>query len=182
MIRIAPASNSDTRVSIVDSTVQNGSSGVVFDNDRGTFFIRNSLVSGVTASTLSAVANGGETSLRDSVLSGSSLNTVAFSTGGGSHEISSVSIENMNELDRAFQIEGLGSTLTLSQSLVRFNVQDSAWTLVNVVTGGTASIDQTRFDGNSGLSSGIRVVNPGSSVDIQRSFFVNNTGRVSLPC
>lgn len=188
-------------------SVLSGTAGAIFDNDGGLLRLNNLQVNGVTSASLVATANNGASFLEKSTVTGKSLasqffiievgcrsatsthafpaldtlasdlNTVTFTTAGGSQTVLASTVSSMNRIEDVFFVEDVGSTLLLDGVMVVENqVQTVPWNVVSARTKAIARVTETTISDNMAIEYGVVAFD--ASVTIMDSFISRNSGTV----
>jgi len=169
-------------VEIVDSSVNAGTAGSVFDNDRGLLRVSNLVVSEVDAASLIATANGGASFFEDSPVTSSAFDYVTTTSTTSGQTVMNVQVNRMRRLKEAFLVNGEGSVMSVSGTMIRDNNfvvnTTQAWSGISVKGGATAMVSETTISRNSGIMFGILSQASGSSVTVRDSFISDNVGSV----
>lgn len=105
------------------------------------------------------------------------VNSITFTTAGGSQMISNSTATQMTRMADAFYVEGEGSTLSLENvNIVRNQIQGDSWSAVAARAGAQAQILTVTIAENTGVEFG--VVSFSSMVTIQDTIVRQNTGSV----
>lgn len=191
-------------VQVKQSAVASGSTGSVFDNDGGLLRVSETDVSNVTASALIATANNGASFLELSTVSCkylksgniqvyscavhtnellcngravSDMNSITFSTAGGSQSVMNTTVGKMIHMEDAFYVEGVGSTLLVDGTFVQNNTNQTVpWRVVSVRTEAIARVSASSISDNTAVEFGVVAFN--STVSIEDSFISRNSGSV----
>jgi len=167
-------------VEIRDGSVESGTSRAIFDNDGGFLSIVGIEVSGATAAALVATANGGISFLQNSMVTGSSMESVTYTDSTGAQSVTNVNVADMRDMDDTFYVEGTGSSLRVSDSIVSGNdIPESPWTVVNVRSAASGQVSRSTIANNTGIENGVAAGGTDSNLLVQQSSLLNNTGVVS---
>jgi hypothetical protein len=105
------------------------------------------------------------------------VNSITFTTAGGSQMISNSTVTQMTRMADAFYVEGEGSTLSLENvNMVRNQIQADSWSAVAARAGAIAQILNVTIAENTGVEFGI--VSFSSMVTVQDTILRQNTGSV----
>jgi hypothetical protein len=109
----------------------------------------------------------------------SDLNSVTFTTAGGSQTVTNSTVTLMTRISDAFYVEDEGSTLLLEGVTIERNqIQADPWSAVAARTNSVAQITSTTIAENTGVEFGIVSFN--SMVTVQDTIIWQNTGTVSI--
>jgi len=107
----------------------------------------------------------------------SDVNSVTFTTTGGSQTVLQVSVTQMQRIEDAFYVEDIGSTLLLERVVVEQNrFSSSPWSAVSARTRSIARVSATSISDNTSVEFGVVAFD--SSVVITDSFISRNEGSV----
>jgi hypothetical protein len=165
-------------IQIEDSTITSGTAGVVFDNDGGSLTVESVEVSDVTSAAFLATANAGTSFLQETIITASSLNSVTFTTAGGSQVVLNVEVSGMDTLEDTFFVEGSGSTLSVAGTSVTRNAVPPAWSIVSAQSQAIATIMDSSFSQNRGVEFCVSAT-LGANVTVRDSDISENQGVVS---
>jgi hypothetical protein len=191
-------------IEIKQSTIASGSSGVIFDNNAGLLRINEIDVTAVSAAAFIATANNGASFLSGLKISRKFLsdmllllyllfdfwqcivdvvivadvNSITFTTAGGSQTVTNSSVTLMTRMSDAFYVEDQGSTLLLEGVIIERNqILGEPWSAIAARTNSIVQISETTIADNTGVEFG--VVAFAAMITIQDSFVRQNTGSVS---
>lgn len=107
----------------------------------------------------------------------SDVNSVTYTTAGGSQSVLGTSVSQMRRIDNAFYVESIGSTLLLEGTTIEQNrIQTNPWSAVSARTGSIARVAETSIADNASVEFGI--VSFDSSITVTDSFISGNVGMV----
>ena len=164
-------------VSIDGAKVTGGEATVVFTSDGGTVTVSDLTVDDVTADALISLENGGQGTLAQSTIENSSFTSVTTASSGGVQEVSDTTVSNMRKLEDAFFASGNDSTVRLIRSTIEFNALSNRWRVMNVRNGAQGSSLETTVAENGGLQFAFTASSAATSLTIEDTFFVQNSGR-----
>lgn len=108
----------------------------------------------------------------------SDVNSVTFTTAGGSQSVLGTSVTQMRRIEDAFYVEDVGSTLLLESTTIEQNrIQSNPWSAVSARTGSIVRVSETTISDNAAVEFGIVAFD--SSATIIDSFISRNEGSVS---
>ena len=111
----------------------------------------------------------------------SDVNSITYTTAGGSQSVLRTSVSQMRRIDDAFYVESIGSTLLLEGTKIEQNrFQANPWSAVSARTGSIARISETLIADNASVEFGI--VSFDSSITVTDSFISGNVGTVCQRC
>ena len=111
----------------------------------------------------------------------SDVNSITYTTAGGSQSVLGTSVSQMRRIDDAFYVESIGSTLLLERTKIEQNrFQANPWSAVSARTGSIARISETLIADNASVEFGI--VSFDSSITVTDSFISGNVGTVCESC
>jgi hypothetical protein len=111
------------------------------------------------------------------LVAASDLNTITFTTAGGSQTVTSTTVTGMTRMKDTFYVEQEGSTLLLDTVIVNENqAQTTAWHAVSVRTGAIAQITECTISDNTALEYGVVAFD--ATISIADSFISRNSGTV----
>lgn len=111
----------------------------------------------------------------------SDVNSITYTTAGGSQSVLGTSVSQMRRIDDAFYVESIGSTLLLEGTKIEQNrFQANPWSAVSARTGSIARISETLIADNASVEFGI--VSFDSSITVTDSFISGNVGTVCESC
>ena len=105
------------------------------------------------------------------------MNSVTYTTAGGSQSVLSTSVSQMRRIEDAFYVESIGSTLLLEGTKIEQNrFQANSWSAVSARTGSIARVSETSIVDNASVEFGI--VSFDSSITVTDSIISGNVGTV----
>jgi len=108
----------------------------------------------------------------------SDVNSVTFTTAGGSQTVLESSVTQMRRIEDAFYVEDVGSTLLLESVTIEQNrISANPWSAVSARTGSIARVSKTSISDNASVEFGVVAFD--SAVDVTDSFISRNEGSVS---
>jgi protein-disulfide isomerase-like protein with CxxC motif len=106
------------------------------------------------------------------------VNSITFTTTGGSQTVTNSSVTLMTRIADAFYVEGIGSTLLLEGVTIERNqIPSDPWTAVSARTESIAQVSKSTIADNTGVEFGVTAF--GATVTIQDSLIQGNVGSVS---
>lgn len=107
----------------------------------------------------------------------SDVNSITYTTAGGSQSVLRTSVSQMRRIDDAFYVESIGSTLLVEGTKIEQNrIQTNPWSAVSARTGSIAKVSETSIADNASVEFGI--VSFDSSITVTDSFISGNVGTV----
>jgi hypothetical protein len=164
-------------VTIDGATVTDGEVSVAFNAIDGTMDISNLQTTSLTADALISLENGGESTLSDSTIEDSSLTRVTTAASGSIQSVVGTTISNMQTLQDTFFGTGSNTQVDLLRVIVENNSLDGSWRVLNVRDGARGRASETTVAENSGLQYAFTASSASTTLVIDETFFLQNTGR-----
>ncbi|GKY90646.1 hypothetical protein MPSEU_000038000 [Mayamaea pseudoterrestris] len=165
-------------IDISNSTVSDGTTSAVFDNDGGSLRVQQLQATGVTAPALMATSNGGNSFFQDSVVSASRLDYVTETSGSGAQSVINVQVRDMLSMVNTFRVQDVGSQLTINSGATITNnkLSGSRFSGVYAETGATAKVNDFTMSGNEGVAFAFYSVGVNTNVQVADSIVDDNVG------
>lgn len=168
-------------IDIANSTVRDGTAGVIFTNDGGSLRIQALQATGVTSPALIATSNGGNAFFQDSLVSASQLDYVTDTLGAAAQSVINVQVSNMQSMVTAFRVTDAGSELSVTgSSIIANQIAGRRWTGVEARSGARAQISDMTMSANDGIAFVFSSVGASSRVIVTDSLVEQNAGTVRI--
>lgn len=163
-------------VTVENGSISNGAAGVLFDNDGGSLSLTGLQIEGITSRVIVASANGATSTLAQTTIRSSTVDSVTSSASGAVQRVDDTTVSNMLDLEDVFIGTGTDTRVFLTRVTVENNILDERWRVLNIRDGAEGRVVETTISRNTNLQFAFTASSSRSVLVIDDSFLTNNFG------